>query len=259
MIDPAAREALRQELIALLGDDPRVSGVAVTGSAARDAEDEWSDIDLAAGVHDAVHVEPLLERVVTHLRERHGAVDALTLPVGSTVFRVVLLPSGLQVDVSVSPAVDFGPRGPAFRLVRGDAAETAAWPGPGASQVVGTAWLHALHVRSSLARGLVWQARYVLEGMREQVIQLACLRHGLLPVQGRGVDRLPTEVLVGLERTLVADVSHAGLLAGFGTVTEALLVECAHLDPRRAAALSPVLRDLVDQAGAGAGGPDPRG
>lgn len=259
MIDPAAREALRQELVALLAADPRVSGVAVTGSVARDAEDAWSDVDLACGVREAADVEPVLGTVVAHLRERHGAVDVLPLPVGSTVFRVVLLPNGLQVDVSASPAADFGPRGPAFRLVRGEAADTAAWPGPDAGQVVGTAWLHALHVRSSLARGLVWQARSMLDGMREQVVSLACLRHGLPPVQGRGVDRLPTEVLAGLERTLVVDVSHAAMLAGFGAVTEVLLAECEHLDAGRAAALAPVLRGLVEQAGAGAGGGDRRG
>lgn len=259
MIDPVAREALRQELVALLAADPRVSGVAVTGSVARDDEDAWSDVDLACGVGDAADVEPVLERVVAHLRERHGAVDVLPLPFGSTVFRVVLLPNGLQVDVSASPAADFGPRGPAFRLVTGEAADTAAWPVPHAGQVVGTAWLHALHVRSSLARGLVWQTRHMLEEMREQVVQLACLRHGVPPVQGRGVDRLPAEVLAVLEETLVADVSREGLLAGFGAVTEALLAECVHVDPGRAAVLAPVLRDLVEQAGAGAGGDDRRG
>ena len=204
-------------------------------------------------------VDGVLDAVEAPLRDAHGAVDVLPLAFGTTRFRVVLLPGGLQVDVSACPAADFGPRAPSFRLVHGVAGAPAPYEEPDPSQVVGTAWLYALHARTSLARGHLWQALHVVDAMREQVVALACLRHGLPPHQGRGVDRLPAAERGALARTLVGVLDHATLLAAFDAATSALLAESAHLDPDRAAALEPVLRDLVDQVGAGAGGHDRRG
>ena len=41
------RELLRDELVAAAKGDNRITGAALTGSAAAGREDEWSDIDLA--------------------------------------------------------------------------------------------------------------------------------------------------------------------------------------------------------------------
>jgi hypothetical protein len=50
---------------------------------------------------------------------------------------------------------------------------------PSPSELIGMGWLYALHARSSIARGRVWQAEYMISGMRDQVLALACLRHRL--------------------------------------------------------------------------------
>jgi hypothetical protein len=55
-------------------------------------------------------------------------------------------------------------------------------------------WLYALHARSSIARGRALQALYMINGIRDQAVSLACLRHGLPPDQGRGADDLPGNV-----------------------------------------------------------------
>jgi len=47
---PEDRGRLRAVLIAAARADERLSGTALTGSAALDAEDRWSDIDLALGI-----------------------------------------------------------------------------------------------------------------------------------------------------------------------------------------------------------------
>jgi len=47
---PEARTALRDTLTDAARRDARITGVALTGSASVDAEDRWSDIDLAFGV-----------------------------------------------------------------------------------------------------------------------------------------------------------------------------------------------------------------
>ena len=39
---------------------------------------------------------------------------------GPTVYRVFLLPGGLELDVAVTPAAEFGAHGPKFRLLFGE-------------------------------------------------------------------------------------------------------------------------------------------
>jgi len=50
MFTPQERTRLRDALVARARADERITGAALTGSASRDAEDRWSDIDLALGV-----------------------------------------------------------------------------------------------------------------------------------------------------------------------------------------------------------------
>ena len=50
MFTPEYRHQLREELIAAAGKDNRITGVAITGSAALGNEDAWSDVDLAFGI-----------------------------------------------------------------------------------------------------------------------------------------------------------------------------------------------------------------
>src|ERR671935_220226 len=69
--------------------------------------------------------------------------------------------------------------------------------------LIGYAWLYALHARSSLARGRLWQAEYMVSAMRDQALALACLRHGLPAREGRGIDLLPSEITAPLEEALV--------------------------------------------------------
>lgn len=64
-------------------------------------------------------------------------------------------------------------------------------------------WLCALHARSSIARGRVWQAEYMISGLRDQVLALACLRQRLPDFEGRGIDLLPAEILESILPALV--------------------------------------------------------
>jgi len=77
---------------------------------------------------------------------------------GETVYRVFLLSSTLQVDVSFWAPAEFGAIGPGFRLLFGAAATPLTAAAPAAAELVGMGWLHALHARSSIARGRAWQA-----------------------------------------------------------------------------------------------------
>jgi hypothetical protein len=55
-----ARAQLKSSPLEFARRDSRVSGLAVTGSAAAGLEDRWSDVDLAFGVADAALVGAVL-------------------------------------------------------------------------------------------------------------------------------------------------------------------------------------------------------
>ncbi|RJO71456.1 nucleotidyltransferase domain-containing protein [Nocardia panacis] len=239
------RAQVRAALVDAATADDRITAVAMTGSAALGREDRWSDIDLAlrlaADADEPALVADWTERMYRDL----DAVDHLDVYRGDIRFRVFLCADTLQVDLAFwTTAPEFGTL-PAFRLLFGDGDPHPARPAPDAGQVIGVAWLHALHARSSIARGRVWQAHHMLNGLREQVLVLACLHHGVNPVQGRGHDDLPADLLGILEPTLITELSPTGLRSALAALVSSLLTEIHHIEPERAQRLSAPLHALT--------------
>ncbi|MGW5722376.1 nucleotidyltransferase domain-containing protein [Amycolatopsis sp. NPDC003865] len=234
------RTRLRDALVEAARSDGRVTGAALTGSAALDAEDAWSDIDLAFAVDG--DPEPVLADFTERMYREHAAVHHLDVVFERTVFRVFLLADTLQVDLAFWPAADFGATTPKFRLLFGTAQDRPATPPPAARRLVDLAWLHALHARSSIERGRGWQAEYMIGRVREYALGLACLRHDVPAVEGRGLDRLPAEVTKPFETTLVRDLD--GLRGPFHAVIELLVDEIEHVDVELARRLAPLLREI---------------
>ncbi|HEY0735491.1 MAG TPA: hypothetical protein VGD69_11345 [Herpetosiphonaceae bacterium] len=248
MFTPADRNQIRAALITVAQADARITGAALTGSAAVDAEDSWSDIDLALSVADAADYQQVVADWTDHMYREYGTVHHLDVFWGTTLFRVFLLPNTLQVDLAFWPAAEFGAIAPTFRLLFGTANERPMSPAPSAAALIGMAWLYALHARSSIARARVWQAEYMLSAMRDQVLALACLRHGVPAVQGRGIDRLPSEATAALSAALVRSLDAAELRRAFGVVSEALLDEIQRVDMELANRLAAVVRELASAA-----------
>ncbi|MFJ9784698.1 nucleotidyltransferase domain-containing protein [Amycolatopsis sp. NPDC101161] len=240
MFTPADRTLLRDALVDAARSDGRVTGAALTGSAALGAEDAWSDIDLAFAV--AGDPGPVLADFTERMYREHGAVHHLDVVFERTVFRVFLLANTLQVDLAFWPAADFGATTPKFRLLFGTAQDRPATPPPDARRLVDLAWLHALHARSSIERGRGWQAEYMISRVREYTLALACLRHGVPAVEGRGLDQLPADVTRPFEATLVREPSDAG--QAFHAVTELFIGEIEHVDAGLARRLAPLLREI---------------
>lgn len=242
---PDERERLRAELVSAARSDPRVCGAAHTGSAAALRLDRWSDIDLALSLHPDASPEQVVADWTQRLYRDHGAVAHIDVMRGATLFRVFLLANTLQVDVAFWQAKHFRATGPNFQLVFGQARPPlrAAESNPGF--LIGMAWLYALHVRSSLARGRVLQAECMLSGMRNHVCELTCLRHGVNPKQGRGLDDLPP-----LERDTMAacvprSIEHSELRRAFQATMRSLLAELPNVDDALAAVLSGPLSEIV--------------
>jgi hypothetical protein len=242
---PEERDQLRQTLIQAARSDGRVTGAALTGSAARNAEDEWSDIDIALGVDSRADLRQVIADWTGLMYRSHSALHHLDVTSGATVYRVFLLGSTLQVDIAFGPEADFGPVSPSFRLIFGSAAERDYASDPGAAELIGLGWLYALHARSSIARGRPWQAEYMISGVRDQVLALACVRHGLPAAQGRGIDRLPPEVTAPVADGLVRSLHTSELSRAFSAAADALLAEAGLADAELARRLTGPLRELT--------------
>src|SRR3989442_6922993 len=246
MFTPEERDALRSELLLRARSDPRMTGGALTGSASVADEDRWSDIDLAFGVRESERIREVLEDFTSYMREAHGALEHLDVLRDPWIYRVFLMRSTLQVDLAFAPAAHFRARARTFKLVFGEAAEPSHVADPDPRELIGYAWLYALHGRSSIARGRRWQAEYMIGLMREQVLSLACVRLGLPAREGRGTDQLPDEVTRPLEAALIGGLERADLVRAFAAATEGLIREIRSLDEALATRLTPTLAALSE-------------
>jgi len=244
----AEREALRDRLVAAARKDDRITAAAVVGSGADEGEDAWSDIDLALRLADGLEPVEVAAEWTPRMYESAGAVDHVDVWSDRTLFRVFLLRSSLQVDLSFWPGDTFAATGGSFRLLFGEAGRPRPPRSSSPGHLVGMGWLYALHARSSIARGRPLQALYMIDSVREQVIALACVRHELPAHEGRGVDDLPAALRPSLAETLVRDLDGPELRRAFAATVGALLDEAQRVDPERERRLRTTVSELVHPA-----------
>jgi hypothetical protein len=220
------RDALRDRVLRLADEDVRVVAGAVVGSLALGGGDRYSDLDLTFAIADDVPVAEVLDDWTDTLVEEHGAVRLTDLERGPAIYRVFLLPDALQFDLSMTPASQFRPAGPRFRLLFGTTAgEMTAPTPPVAADLFGWGVIYALHARACIERGRLWQAEHYIGAVRDHALSLACLRHGLPAVQARGYDELPAETLAGFEGMRVAAFETAALRSALAASVRALMNE----------------------------------
>jgi predicted nucleotidyltransferase len=245
MFTVAQRERICDDLVRAASEDERITAAAFVGSGATNREDRWSDIDLALRIRPDLAPEPVARHWTERMYAAHDVVHHLDVWAGPALYRVFLLSNTLQVDLSFWPSQAFAPSGPAFRLLFGEANVAPPSPPPSAESLVGMGWLYALHIRSSLARGRRWQAVHMLDGLRDQVVALACLRFGLPPHQGRGVDDLPPEETELLADALVVSLEPADLRRAFASTARLLLKEASCVDAGLASRLATPIEGLI--------------
>jgi hypothetical protein len=230
------RDALSEHLLRLAEEDERVVAGAVVGSLAVDGGDRYSDLDLTFGIADDVPVFDVLDDWTRTLIAELDAVHLADLERGPTTYRVFLFPHALQFDLSMTPATQFRPAGPRFRLLFGEtAADEPEVPRPPVvgglliptppveRDLFGWGVIYALHARACIERGRVWQAEHYVGAVRDHALSLACLRHGLPAVQARGYDDLSAETLARFEATHVGAVEPCALRAALAASVLALM------------------------------------
>jgi hypothetical protein len=219
------RDALRAHLLRLAEEDEHVVAGAVVGSLAVDGGDRFSDLDLTFGIADHVPVAEVLNDWTRTLIDELDAVHLADLQRGPTTYRVFLLPDALQFDLSMTPAAQFRPAGPRFRLLFGETAagESEVPTPPVAGDLFGWGVIYALHARACIERGRVWQAEHYVGAVRDHALSLACLRQGLPAVQARGYDDLSAETLARFEAAHVGAVEPGALRAALAASVLALM------------------------------------
>jgi len=108
------------------------------------------------------------------------------------------------------------------------------------------AWLYALHARSCIGRRNLWQAEYMISGIRDNALALACIRHGLPAIHGRGFGLLPSKVAAQFEGSLVRQLDIVELSRAFRVVVLGLRSEIRCADEELAGRLQDVLISLIE-------------
>jgi hypothetical protein len=219
------RDALREHVLRLAEEDEHVVAGAAVGSLAVDGGDRFSDLDLTFGIADHVPVADVLDDWTRTLIDELGAVHLADLVRGPTTYRVFLLPDALQFDLSMTPAAQFRPAGPRFRLLFGETAagESEVSTPPVAGDLFGWGVIYALHARACIERGRVWQAEHYVGAVRDHSLSLACLCQGLPAVQARGYDDLPAETLARFEAAHVGALEPGALRSALAASVLALM------------------------------------
>lgn len=260
MFTVAQRDDLREYVLRLAEADDRVVAGALVGSLAAGGGDRYSDLDLTFGVADHVPISVVLTDLTNMLiRERDG-VHLADLEVGPTIYRVFLLPGALQFDLSLTPAAQFRPAGPHFRLLFGETAAEEATPAPPsrqttfiptpsvAAELFGWAVIYALHARACVERGRMWQAEHYIGEVRHRALTMACLRLALPSVQARGFDDLPKDLLGRFSDTHVEAVEPDALRSALAAAVRALTREAADGNLATAEVIAARLADLASAA-----------
>jgi hypothetical protein len=230
MVTVEDRRRVRDRVLAIAQADGRVRGGAITGSGAAGTEDRWSDIDTAFGVADGVDPGGVLDEWTVVLDREFGVIHHWDLRRDPTIYRVFLLAGGLELDIAVTPASQFGARGPKFRLVFGQGPQQPGLAAVSPDDLIGMGWLALLTAGVGVARGRPWYAEHWLGAAREQAFALACLRLGEAPEFARGTDRLPRELTEPFKETLPASLEHAELGGAVARAGELFVAEVARHD-----------------------------
>ena len=233
------REALRERVVSLGMQDERVVAGALVGSLAVDRGDRHSDLDLTFAIADDVPVAEVLDDWSRTFAGELDAVALVDLERAPTTYRVFLLPDALQLDLSMTPAPAFRPGGPRFRLLFGTAAAAdpstpiavgaLSIPTPAvATDIFGWGTIYALHARACIERGRLLQADHYVAAVRDHALSLACLNAGVIEVQARGYDDLPTETTARFADTHVAAIEQDALRAALAHSIRELMREGRH-------------------------------
>ena len=244
MFTAKQRDYVRNYVLEMARADPRVTGGALIGSTAAGTEDSRSDIDVTFGIAAGHAIEIVIDDWSQVLEQEFGVLNHFDLRSGPSLYRVFLLPDGLEIDISVTPEGDFGVRGPHFHILFGRVQQLKVTPPPDSRHIIGLSWHHVFHARSCIERGKPWQAEYWISEVRNHTLALSCIRLGESAVHGRGADKLPAAITKPFADTLVRSLDESELRRALAVATMCLIAELEKWDTTLSARLKPLLQEF---------------
>ncbi len=242
----AYRDRVFSWVVECASADSRIVAGAVVGSMAVGPGDRWSDLDLTFAIAEGSSTIDVLEGWTTALVTQFSANKLFDLALGRSIYRVFLLPGCLQLDLSFTPAEDFGASGPNFKLLFGEAVTKPYIPPPKSEDLFGYAVHHLVRGRICIERERLLQAEYWISSGRYYALNLACLHRGLPASYARGFDQLPPDVREQAAAALVRSVDRDSLLAALST-TVAILLSQREAVAELVANVEPQLRTLISR------------
>ncbi len=222
MFNVEFREEVREKIISKAKGDNRIISAAVIGSYARGEVDRWSDIDLTFGVNELFTIKELLDSWTDYVLNEFEGVMLFDVKSGSTIYRVFILPGCLQLDLSFSPASEFGATGPHFNLLytkqyekpqpRPQPHEKPQLSLQSTKELFGYIIHHILRARFCMERNRLWQAEFWIGEARNYALKIACQSRGLSSDYGRGFDDLPHDTHNLFKDSFVRQLSNIEIL-----------------------------------------------
>jgi len=81
------RDRVRNRLVQMSREDPRLVAGALVGSTAAGGGDQWSDLDLTFGLADNAILDDVVADWTARLKSQFGAVHLFDLPYLSTMYK----------------------------------------------------------------------------------------------------------------------------------------------------------------------------
>jgi hypothetical protein len=240
------RAHVRARILDIARSDERTTGGADIGSIAKNSHDRYSDIDITFGLKDSIPLHQPLDDWTAMLDRDFPIVHFFDVPSGLSIYRVILFSNGMEMDLSVSSEKEFGARGPNFSLVFGTAVDRTKFPEPTSNDIIGWGWHHTLHANSAIERGRSWHALFWLNGLREYIMELRCIRFGVPHAQSRGIDQLPSHELAGLKDTLICAMDTKELRRALRALTREFVRELMYHDSALAEKIENIMNIMME-------------
>ncbi|MGB3717872.1 MAG: aminoglycoside 6-adenylyltransferase [Candidatus Promineifilaceae bacterium] len=249
------RLTILNDLLASLGQDERLVGVLLVGSAADGFDDRYSDIDLSVVVAEDSQVSEVLSDWKTRIAVLFPVLSSFEVNYAENMFLAgFLLTNYLEMDIGFSGFKDLFAKRSRWRVVfdhSGQIEETmqSSWEnrvvtGPEAEyrRLLDSIWHYITHVAVSISRGHNWRALHYLETVRTRAIELVCIRRGFDPHHFRPVHHLPPEFQVELQETLPQNTEDSEILRALAKTAAIFFDECHVFDQSIGLDLSSNLR-----------------
>lgn len=222
MFTVSYRDEVRERIITKARTDSRIVSAAVVGSYAKGTVDKWSDIDLTFGIDEAFTITSLLDSWTEYVAQEFSGVVLLDVQRGKTIYRVFVLPGCLQLDLSFSPAKEFGAVEQHFLLLYGKQYEMPQTKTQQSDEIFGWMIHHIIRARFCVERNKLWQAEFWISEARNYALKLACMSRGLNTDYGRGFDDLPDEILDLFKNSFITQLNRKEVLRVINGIIETL-------------------------------------